>query len=199
MVGDTKSGKTALLYTLSKGIFPTEYLPTVINNVNVRWTFKKEYQTTICFWDTPGNESMNSTLRENGGNNTDLTSGYGLRISAYQNADVIIIAFPLHKLQALDQVRDKWHQEIKTHCPNAPIILVGTNMDKRDYFYTDDYLCRIDNIQNALDEVIDYKQGLKVAKDIGAKKYLETSAQLRLGFEDLYNEICNLVIKRNET
>jgi GTPase SAR1 family protein len=132
------------------------------------------------------------------GNNSDLSTGYGLRVASYQNADVVIVAFPLHKSSSLHRIRDKWHQELKAHCPNAPIILVGTNMDKRDHFNQTDCSLVVKNLITA-DEVVDYKNGLRVAKEIGAMKYLETSAQFKIGFEDLYNEICQLLIKRNAT
>ena len=83
---------------------------------------------------------------------------------------------------------------MKAHCPNAPVILVGTNMDKRDHFnQTGSSVKRL----ITTDEVVDYKHGLRMAKEIGAKKYLETSARFKIGLEDLYNEICQLVIKRN--
>ena len=182
LVGESKSGKTALLYTLSKGIFPNQYLPTVINNVNVKWTFDG-YQTTICLWDTPGHEDL-----------------YSLRNSIYQNADVVIIAFRLHKSSKLHHVRDKWHAEVRKHCPRVPIILVGTNMDIREHLSHDNNL--IDDLhtnrRHTKDEVVDYKSGLAMAKEIGAIKYLESSARLRVGFEDLYNEICKAVIYRGK-
>ena len=114
MVGDSKSGKTALLYTLSKGIFPTQHLPTVINNVNVGWKFE-DNQATISIWDTPGDEKEEDA-----------------RSVAYQNADVILITFSLNKLKDVSHIREKWFNEVQKYCSNASILLIGTNLDKRE-------------------------------------------------------------------
>ena len=182
LVGDSKSGKTALLYTISKGIFPTKHLPTVINNVNFGWKFD-EYQATISFWDTPGNDQQEE-----------------VRSVAYQNADVVLIAFSLSKLKDLSHVRDKWCREVQKYCPQASIILIGTNLDKReDLSYDHNIVNKYGNDyhMNKEDDMISYSKGLSIAKEIGATSYIESSAKQEVGFNEIKNQIFRSVLKRN--
>ena len=182
LVGDSKSGKTALLYTISKGIFPTKHLPTVINNVNFGWKFD-EYQATISFWDTPGNDQQQE-----------------VRSVAYQNADVVLIAFSLSKLKDLSHVRDKWCREVQKYCPQASIILIGTNLDKReDLSYDHNIVNKYGNDyhMNKEDDMISYSKGLSIAKEIGATSYIESSAKQEVGFNEIKNQIFRSVLKRN--
>ncbi|KAK5616901.1 Rho GTPase protein rac1 [Crenichthys baileyi] len=37
---------------------------------------------------------------------------------------------------SFENVRGKWSQEVKHHCPTTPIILVGTKLDLRDNMET---------------------------------------------------------------
>ena len=182
LVGDSKSGKTALLYTISKGIFPTKHLPTVINNINLGWTFE-EYQATISFWDTPGNEEQEE-----------------VRSVAYQNADVVLIAFSLNKLKDLSHVRDKWYREIQKYCPKASILLIGTNLDKReDLSYDHNIVNKFENDcqMRKEEDMISYSKGLSIAKEVGATSYIETSAKQEVGFKEIKNQIFRSVLSRH--
>ena len=183
LVGDSKSGKTALLYTLSKGIFPTQHLPTVINNVNVGWKFE-DYQATISFWDTPGDEEKED-----------------VRSVAYQNADVVLVAFSLSKLKDLNHVQDKWCQEVQNHCPKAPVILIATNLDKREDLSYDHHI--VNKFVNEYDlikeeDMVSYRQGLKIAKEVGAISYIESSARHEVGFKEIKDEIFRSVLNKDK-
>ena len=182
LVGDSKSGKTALLYTLSKGIFPTQHLPTVINNVNVGWKFE-ENQATISFWDTPGDDKEEDA-----------------RTMAYQNADVILITFSLNKLKDVSRIREKWFNEVKSYCPNAAILLIGTNLDKREDLSYDHSVVNMStiNYQRRNDEeMVTYSKGLTIAKEIGATSYIESSAKNDVGFKEIKDQILRSYLKRN--
>ena len=182
LVGDSKSGKTALLYTISKGIFPTKHLPTVINNINFGWKFD-EYQATISFWDTPGNDQQED-----------------IRTVAYQNADVVLIAFSLNNLKDLSRVRDKWYREVQRHCPKASILLIGTNLDKReDLSYDHNIVNKFGNDYRMRkeDDMITYSKGLSIAKEIGATAYIETSAKQGVGFKEIKDQIFRCVLNEN--
>ena len=64
----------------------------------------------------------------------------------------------------------QWHPEISHHCPNTPVILVGTKLDFRDDKETTEKLK-----EKGL-APITYSQGLEMMEEIGAVKYLECSA-----------------------
>ena len=65
--------------------------------------------------------------------------------------------------------------KIRHHCPNAPLILVGTKIDLRD-----DSSSR-EELESQGKELIMTSEGEEMAKDIGALHYLECSALTRSG------------------
>jgi len=65
----------------------------------------------------------------------------------------------------------QWHPEVSHHCPNTPVILVGTKLDLRDDKET------IEKLKEKRLAPITYPQGLQMMKEIGAVKYLECSAR----------------------
>ena len=181
LVGDSKSGKTALLYTLSKGIFPTQHLPTVINNVNVGWKFE-DNQATISFWDTPGDEKEEDA-----------------RSVVYQNADVILITFSLNKLKDVSHIREKWFNEVQKYCSNTSILLIGTNLDKREDLSYDHNVVNkstIDYQRRKDEDMVNYSKGLTIAKEIGATSYIESSAKNDVGFKEIKDQILRSYLSR---
>ena len=64
----------------------------------------------------------------------------------------------------------QWYPEVSHHCPNTPIILVGTKLDLRDDKET------IAILKKNNEAPISYLEGLQMMKEIGAIKYLECSA-----------------------
>ena len=55
-----------------------------------------------------------------------------LRSLSYPQTDVFLICFSLVNSVSLENVRTKWHPEVRQSCPNVPIILVGTKLDLRE-------------------------------------------------------------------
>lgn len=46
--------------------------------------------------------------------------------------DVFLVCFSVNCLASLQNVQDKWIPEVTHHCPDTPIILVGTKADLRE-------------------------------------------------------------------
>ena len=46
--------------------------------------------------------------------------------------DVILVCFSVNSYASLQNVQDRWIPEVTHHCPNTPIILVGTQSDLRE-------------------------------------------------------------------
>lgn len=63
----------------------------------------------------------------------------------------------------------QWYPEVRHHCPNTPIILVGTKLDLRDDKDT------IEKLKEKKLTPITYPQGLAMAKEIGRKSCIFTS------------------------
>ena len=67
----------------------------------------------------------------------------------------------------------QWYPEVRHHCPNTPIILVGTKLDLRDDKDT------IERLRDKKLAPITYPQGLAMAREIG-KSQTHTSNQMLL-------------------
>jgi len=60
----------------------------------------------------------------------------------------------------------QWYPEVRHHCPNTPIILVGTKLDLRDDKDT------IERLRDKKLAPITYPQGLAMAREIGESRVL---------------------------
>ena len=82
----------------------------------------------------------------------------------------------------------QWFPEVSHHCPNTPIILVGTKLDLRDDKET------IEKLKEKKLAPLTYSQGLQIGKDVGAVKYLECSALTQKGLKNVFDEAIRAVL-----
>lgn len=82
----------------------------------------------------------------------------------------------------------QWYPEVSHHCPSTPIILVGTKLDLRDDKET------IEKLKEKKVSPVFYTDGLKMAKEIGAQKYLECSALTQKGLKTVFDEAIRAVL-----
>ena len=83
----------------------------------------------------------------------------------------------------------QWLPEVKHHCPDTPILLVGTKLDLRDDEET------VRRLKERKMSPISYAEGLKLQKEIGAAKYMECSALTQQGLKALFDEAVRIVMK----
>ena len=93
-----------------------------------------------------------------------------LRPLSYPNTDVFLICFSVILPTSFENVKEKWVPEITHHCRKIPFLLVGTQNDLRDYKEKNYSLTK--NRQKPISS----EQGVKMAKEIKALKYVECSA-----------------------
>ena len=106
-----------------------------------------------------------------------------VRTLSYSLADVVVITFSLVDQTSFENVKGKWIPEVRKNLKTVPIILVGNMLDMRDDQAT------AENLKTKGQVPITYYEGLKLAKEINAAKYLECSALTTKGVTAVSDEI----------
>lgn len=97
-----------------------------------------------------------------------------LRPLSYANSNVFVVCFSIGSRTSFENVRDKWAPELRKHAPQTPILLVGTQSDRRS----------AGNQSNLISE----SDALSLAKSIKASGYIECSAKSRDGVKAVFSE-----------
>jgi len=178
VVGDGTVGKTCMLISYTTDSFPGEYVPTVFDNYSAPMVCDG-VPVSLGLWDTAGQEDYDR-----------------LRPLSYPQTDVFLICFSVVSPSSFENVTSKWCPEIKHHCPDAPILLIGTKIDLREDKEALQALA--ENGHSPMKR----EQGQKLANKIRAVKYLECSALTQRGlkqvrcssFTNIFNSIYHKVI-----
>ncbi|ORE03101.1 hypothetical protein BCV72DRAFT_37625 [Rhizopus microsporus var. microsporus] len=176
IVGDGACGKTCLLSVFCKGSFPTtQYIPTIFETA-VKDMVVDSKNVVAELWDTAGQEDYDR-----------------LRTLSYPDSDVILVAFSVDIPESLENITEKWVPEVKRYCPGLPIILVACKTDLRQDQTT------IEELSKQSQQVITYQQGVVVARQIGAYKYVECSAKLGQGVQEVFVSAIRSTLKQNSS
>ncbi|KAK5967439.1 Rho GTP-binding protein RhoG [Trichostrongylus colubriformis] len=169
VVGDGTVGKTCMLISYTTDSFPVQYVPTVFDNYSAQMTLDN-HTVNLGLWDTAGQEDYDR-----------------LRPLSYPQTDVFVLCFSIVSPVSFDNVATKWIPEIRQHCPDAPILLVGTKLDLRD---------EANPRAGATEDrpPITKSQGQKCAQKIKAVKYLECSALTQQGLKQVFEDAVRAVI-----
>ncbi|XP_072482947.1 rho-related GTP-binding protein RhoG-like isoform X1 [Notamacropus eugenii] len=170
VVGDGAVGKTCLLISYTTNAFPEEYIPTVFDNYSAQMSVDGR-TVSLNLWDTAGQEEYDR-----------------LRTLSYPQTNVFVICFSIGSPSSYANVRHKWHPEVSHHCPNVPILLVGTKKDLRNDLAT------LKRLKEQSLTPTTPQQGTSLAKQVGAVKYLECSALMQDGVGEVFAEAVRAVL-----
>lgn len=133
VVGDTAVGKTRLICAracnkqVSLGQLLSTHVPTVwaIDQYRIykdvlerSWEIVDSVSVSLRLWDTFGDHEKD-------------------RRFAYGRSDVVLLCFSVNNPISLRNCRLMWYPEIRSFCPNTPVLLVGCKNDLR-YMYRDE-------------------------------------------------------------
>ncbi|KAJ3050621.1 Rho GTPase [Rhizophlyctis rosea] len=164
VVGDGAVGKTCLLISYTTNKFPSEYVPTVFDNYAVTVMIGNE-PYTLGLFDTAGQEDYDR-----------------LRPLSYPQTDVFLVCFSVVSPASFENVKEKWFPEVRHHCPGVPCLIVGTQNDLRDD------ATAIEKLAKNRQKPVTSESGERLAKELGAVKYLECSALTQKGLKNVFDE-----------
>ncbi|KAH3745727.1 Rac GTPase [Pelomyxa schiedti] len=162
VVGDTGVGKTSMLISYTTNSFSecvTTAFQNYCTNISIAGT-----RADVALWDTAAEADFDR-----------------LRPLAYPMTDVFLLCFSLVSPASLDAVVTKWAPEVKRHCPEASLILVGTKSD-----VAGSSACQMSDINN---------NPQTVAESIGAKAYITCSAKTQTGLTDVITTAARVALK----
>jgi len=165
VVGDSGCGKTCLLLKYFTKSFEAEYQTTVFERKLIE--YKDEVtgnKILLDLWDTAGQEDY-----------------VRIRALSYMETDLVLVCFALNSKESLENVEDKWINEIKHFCKDVPRILVGMKADLR---------MRTDP------DLITEERAMRAAKEIEAKGYVECSSYTNENVDEVFHVAVDVLTRR---
>jgi len=104
-----------------------------------------------------------------------------IRPLSYDCAHVFLICCSVDNRDSFDNIKEKWVPEIKVHDAKVPIFLVGCKADLRKEGKA----------------VVTLDEANSLAKEVGAKAYMECSASTKVGVDEIFLEATKTALAFN--
>lgn len=78
---------------------------------------------------------------------------------------------------------EKWVPEVRHHCPGVPLLVVGTQADLRED------PGHVEKLARQKQRPISAEAGERLAREVGAVKYVECSALTQRGLKNVFDEV----------
>lgn len=164
VVGDGGVGKTCLLISYTTNTFPNDYIPTVFDNYSALVMVEGE-PVKLGLWDTAGQAEYDR-----------------LRPLLYPQTEIFLCCFSVVLPELYHNVKAKWIPEVMHHSPkDTLILLVGTKTDLRDDLHVQD------DLSAKGQRAVSSEQGERLAREVGAIRYMECSAATQVGVQELFD------------
>lgn len=157
VIGDPAVGKTSLIKKYTQGSFNEDYIKTIGAQFS---KFVEEINDTECelfLWDIAGQDTY-----------------HFLRPAFYEGSRAAIIVYSLeksnHGKKSFEHV-DEWHDDIKAHCGDIPVILFANKVDLVD------------------ESKIKEKKLIKLVKKLDLIGYYKTSAKTGDGVVNAFHSL----------
>ncbi|PNF28842.1 Rho-related GTP-binding protein RhoU [Cryptotermes secundus] len=164
LVGDGAVGKTSLVVSYSTNGFPNEYIPTAFDNYNVLVRVDGQ-PISVQLCDTAGQDDFDP-----------------LRSLCYPDSDVFLLCFSVVNPTSFQNISEKWLPEIRRFCPEAPLILVGTQSDRRRDAR------QLQELAQYGQAPVSQTQARYLARRISAATYVETSALTQRDLKEAFDQ-----------
>ncbi|XP_071765088.1 rho-related GTP-binding protein RhoU [Centroberyx gerrardi] len=185
LVGDGAVGKTSLIVSYTTNGYPTEYVPTAFDNFAAMVVVDgKPVRLQLC--DMAGQKWG----LEDGSINDELDR---IRPLCYKNADVFLLCYSVVRPSSFRSLADRWVPEIQQHCPGAPLVLVGTQLDLKEDVQV---LIRLARSQ---EQPVGTEEGWRLAQEIGAAGFAECSALTQKNLKDAFDSAILASIQQTDS
>lgn len=131
----------------------------------------------LSLWDTAGQEEFDR-----------------LRSLSYDDTHAIMLCFSVDSKDSLENVESKWVGEIAENCQGVKLVLVALKCDLREQGGDEDGAEDAEGAQREKKDMINYNQGLEVARRINALRYLECSAMRNRGVNEAFTEAARVAL-----
>ncbi|XP_029988801.1 rho-related GTP-binding protein RhoU-like isoform X2 [Sphaeramia orbicularis] len=163
LVGDGAVGKTSLIVSYTTNGYPTEYVPTAFDNFTAMVVVDgKPVRLQLC--DMAGQDELER-----------------LRPLCYKNADVFLLCYSVVRPCSFRNLTDRWVPEIRQHCPGAPVVLVGTQLDLREDVQV------LIHLAHNHQQPVGTEEGQRLAHELGAVSFSECSALTQKNLKDAFD------------
>jgi small GTP-binding protein len=119
----------------------------------------------MTLWDTAGQDDYKD-----------------MRPLSYPDTNVFLVCFAVNSVVSFNNIEAKWLPEIRSHCPDVPMILVGTKSDLR----------------KDSSESVQVDQANALAKKMKAVCYMECSALTQEGLAAVFDKAVEVSMGGNK-
>uniref|UniRef100_A0AAY5K4C8 Ras homolog family member U n=1 Tax=Esox lucius TaxID=8010 RepID=A0AAY5K4C8_ESOLU len=175
LVGDGAVGKTSLIVSYTTNGYPTEYIPTAFDNF-AAMVVVDEKPVRLQLWDMAGQDELER-----------------LWPLCYRNADVFLLCYSVVRPSSFRNATNHWAREIRHHCPGAPVVLVGTQLDLKEDVQV---LIQLDRNQ---ERPVGAEEATQRTQEVGAVSFVECSALTQKNLKEVFDQAILASLQQSES